>query len=473
MLLACAACAVLGVSAGGKSFTPYRLTESAIHVVLSDPDPVQRNTAALHLGWMDPEPPDEAVEALRKALADDGSDDVKKAACWGLMEFGPRAAPATDELADLLGTARPDMQMLALRVLLAIGPEAEGALGPIRKAFRSENANIRMHAAAAAIGISGSARPYISVFTEALAGDQPGTTPFHAALLLREVGPAAEPAIPALLEALRGTGPPSALAAEALGSIGRAPEKVVPALLRVVTERGPKEIGRREAILSLARFPTEKSRTVPVLLDVVQERDGNLDKALRALAELGYRSDSLVATLADLLDSPDWVHRRSAYHYLSHFPQPTGLFVERAVKAVGSDDDRLVRQEALSYLERLVDVPESRAAALRGIVKAVDDEHWRIRSPAVRALASAAGDDGRSVAAGLTVALSDRGYHVVRTAVRGFLKMESIPPEAAARLRELREEYPHSPYRRWDRRYGLRPLPELIDRALAGTARTP
>lgn len=462
LLLTCAR------TAGAASrFNPLLLQRSAIHVLLNDSDPPQRRTAVLHIRPTSYYSRSEAVAALTRALQDQ-DEGVRVAACMSLREFGPDAASATPNVVKLVGSAGPRLQMEALSVLSAIGPKADDAFEEVEAALGLEPEGVRVYAAAAAIRISGEPLPYLSVLIDALEHGESEALRLNAAQRMGSCGPLAERAIPALIGALDEPGGVGAVAAEAIGKIGRRPYQSVDALL-LAAERAERPAIRARALRSLGSFPSEKERTVPVVLDAVRSGDVRLWYALQALSRLDYRAEDLIGKLHSLVRSAEFIDRRGAYEFLSSLAQPPDRFLGPAVQALARDEYASVRRAALRYLQALAANPSGQSGPLVALAIAMGDEDVNIRLEALRAFPSLAEGNQEVLTEILLEAGRDPEYAVMRCAYERLQEFGGdLELAQKERVRELRQAYPGSQYQRWDNRYGLEPLSDVLDSILNG-----
>jgi vesicle coat complex subunit len=103
---------------------------------------------------------------------------------------------------------------------------------------------------------------------------------------LRQIGPAAEPAVPALVKALGDPDPEVQIsAAEALGRIGPAAEPAVPALIEALGD--PDADVQRTASETLGRIGLAAKAAVPALINALGSADPGVRRdAARAMAEI-------------------------------------------------------------------------------------------------------------------------------------------------------------------------------------------
>jgi HEAT repeat protein/Flp pilus assembly protein protease CpaA len=180
----------------------------ALAKVLRDPDWYVRSGAAAALGAYGAEGR-AAVPELTQALKDK-EGLVQVAAAFALYRIEGRTEPAVPVLLEILedGNERSYAPHSAAETLGKIGPPARAAIPPLTAALRKDDRRLRIRAAGALWKITGEPDPALSVLIEAL---QDGTsldeTDTNRALdVLEDMGPQAEPAVPALLAAHRRAG---------------------------------------------------------------------------------------------------------------------------------------------------------------------------------------------------------------------------------------------------------------------------
>jgi len=179
----------------------------------------------------------------------------------------------------------PAVASAAIGSIALIGPAAtESALREIVESSTDNNSTIRMAALAALsdIGVRG-----VPALVSALKHRDPQTRE-RAAGSLRNLGPKAGAALPALVIATRDVNPETGIAAvEALGTAGSvAPSIAVPALLDVL--ENPRQYS--DAVRSLAQIGEPAQAAIPVLKRAHEERGWETpegEAVVRCLARLG------------------------------------------------------------------------------------------------------------------------------------------------------------------------------------------
>lgn len=321
---------------------------------------------------------------------------------------------------------------------------------------------VRVYAAAAAVTISGQSEPYLETLTDALKPNEPASLRADAVDRISACGALAENALPSLIEALDGSDVVSALAAQAIGKLGLRPRESVDALL-AAARRPPDVPVSYAALLALGAFPSQRERTVPVLLKVVESRGAGMDAALKALCQLDSFGDGVAVVLESLICSDDAAERFSAYVALAASNNPSPTFLGATVHTLAHDQDPGIREEALRYVGALAQSAEYGQQARVALVLAAGDSDAGVRFQAVCSLVSDSDDGSAIVLAALLHGVRDSHYEVVRCALEGLHRFRSrLSPVAEAALLQLREEYGGSQYQKWDKQYGLVPLTDII-----------
>jgi HEAT repeat protein len=274
--------AAVGNAAAGAlaGLGPRALTTApALRAALRQgPAPEVRSAAAVALGEVVPEAAprgeetEEAVAALARALREDGSADVSYWAARALLRVGPAARGALPALvAALRDRRRPAARDVAVDVLFRLGPDAVPVLG------------------------------------EALLDPECGSRR-QVAQYLGDMGPAARPAVPALLRTLQADD--VWLRFEAASALPRIDPDVgaaaaVPVLAGLLDPR--LEVSFRSKVVAvLGRLGPRARGAVPQLtLALEDERCSIRDAAAEALGNIGPDAVAAVPALAVLLRDED------------------------------------------------------------------------------------------------------------------------------------------------------------------------
>lgn len=340
-----------------------------------------------------------ASDALA-ALVSDPDEEIPLVAIAALGTSGTGEAGALTLTKALTGDARPSVRVAAARALASYPDRRDDAARALLHGLKSGLPEIRE---ASHLALEGSRyqgdRPGPSAALVpdliAAAADPDRMTRAHVAILLREIGPAAVAAVPALVamiaEADAGPDeadprpvlePPPALAAEALGRIApgtpreREAAEALDAVLGEPREPGTLDVA---AALALARFGSaEAARALPRLLSILEaglraHEDGRrlatrqdaeafssrVRDAGRAAEALGLvapgtpREADVVAALVRVMDSPMIELHAQAAEALGRFGPLAKAALPR-LRAMARIEDpwrRRVAREAVRLIE--------------------------------------------------------------------------------------------------------------------------
>jgi HEAT repeat protein len=378
----------------------------ALRAALRDPDPFVRVYAAEAVARIDPEDRG-ALEPLAAALRHpDGA--VGNAAAGALAGLGPRALASAPALRAALRQDPAEVRSAAALALGEVIPEA---------APRGEETE-----------------ESVAALVRALREDRSADVSYWAARALLKFGPAARNALPALVAALRDRGRPAARdvaadvlsrlgpdavpllgealldpqcgarrhVAQYLGDMGPAARPAVPALLRTLQAEDPWL--RFEAASALMHIDPDAAAAVAVpVLGALLDREKGAHvrwKAVAVLGQLGPRAQPAVPDLALVLQDEALPMRRSAAVALGNIGPGAGAAAP-GLTALLRDDDRGLRVEAARALWRIDRGREAVAFVIRAC-----DEKGEQRVRAVDALGEMGPEAARAVPA-LRKALQD------------------------------------------------------------------
>ena len=277
---------------------------------------------------------------------------------------------------------------------------------------RSDLISRRQHSSVTALArIGSSAVPAIS---EVLADGNPRVRQ-AAAVTLREIGPAAKDAVPALsvLLKVRVVGSASYLwsdavrmaAIEALGSIGPGAVGAVPALSETLKDRwhdlarrkaveALRKIGSAEAVPALIRALADKDEVrrlaafalgtigqaaIPALIERLKDKTSGRAGAAHALTQIGPAAKAAVPALVGVLKDVDTFASRAASGALVRIGLPAVPALIETLK----DEDKTVRMYAASAIGEIGPVAE---AAVPVLAEALKDDDQGVRTTAAYAL---------------------------------------------------------------------------------------
>lgn len=454
----------------------------ALARALASDCPLVRREAADALGRIRPAAP-EAVAALTQALSD-SSWHVRVTAAQALGRGGRAAVEGIDGLCSLLDDEQPEVRSAAAATLGKTGLKAAPAVPLLVKCLQDPSSRVRASAAAAleaigppddalpalldnlGLGLGASRRAVLSFPPEQTLGalmaaleSDDSATRTDAARVLQALGPRAAPALPALVEALRGEAAGVREVAEAIVAIGPATRPHVPQLLAILQES---EAPRQRLIVQvLSELGATAEEAVPALLRVdpriVSE---SIYGPGAAAASVASASDVAMASLVESAQSPDPVlsgRALNALGYLQRCPpealrlllqhpgaggSPIGpmfwdqtLGVKAALAELVSDPDPAIRKSAVMHLPRGFTDP---AVVVPALITAVSDPQPDIRATAADGLCALA--DGATPAIQVLEAAASDPDETARTAVRRALYAVRAAAEPNDPDREMQQE---------------------------------
>jgi HEAT repeat protein len=239
-------------------------------------------------------------------------------AAKALGQLGAPAKSAAKEIIDLLGDPHPVVRRQAIGALQGIRPGPKVAVPLFVKLMQDADPGVRMNVMAAVADAKGAAVPAL---IEALKND---AAAYWACLILRDIGPDAAPAVPALVAKLKDKRP---------------------------------EI-RREAILALAAIgsPESAARVAPLLKDPDSRTAATY--ALGVIGRIPPDAESIVRANAE---SDDKLLATTSLWALARVHPKDPKLISRAVTELVarlSDDDPFVRAAAARALAALPRNPQ-------------------------------------------------------------------------------------------------------------------
>jgi HEAT repeat protein len=311
---------------------------------LTDPNEAIRGraqTALLRIGAP-------STKKLVDQLPDDAVADI---AIDVLVKIGePAVAPLTESVAHEDAKVRSR----ACRALRDIGPAARPAAPALCKALKDKDETVRVSAAGALATVGGAADA-VDDLTLLLKESKSAALRANIVAALGKVGPAAQGAVPALVQILKQDkdGATRAAAALALGLVidtenDTVPKGVTPALRDALADPKPAvREGAAASIATLARL-VQSNSVVPALTAALRKET---DPAARgslatALAEFPDWAESTIPVLAPLLRDKDPAARSSGLTALERLGTPALPVLARSIGSRYED----VRRAALNAL---------------------------------------------------------------------------------------------------------------------------
>jgi HEAT repeat protein len=261
------------------------------------------------------------AQALANALSDP-DETVRLDAARALADIGPSAYHSAGSLARALKDKSMEVRAAAAHCLAVFAPHAPGTIPALLAAARDKsNSRAVRRRALTALGKYGAAAkralPDLIAALDDNVEEDGNSMARSAAFALNDMGPAAAPAVPALLKclksedrALRGT------ALQALGGIGPAHPEVLPTLLRYLKTNEPPGFAVA-ATMALTRIGPDARDAVPDLLAALKSCDvkkgDRCSLFLSALAQIDPTAKGVLpAAVAILSDKQAAIQNRSS-----------------------------------------------------------------------------------------------------------------------------------------------------------------
>jgi esterase/lipase superfamily enzyme/HEAT repeat protein len=367
-----------------------------------------------------PESPDIAVPGPSELAAPDRGSSAGVSTAKDL--------PADEILTEL---KQPD-SLRRLRAVRELGRLGEAAVPALIEALRAEgrvneefgdSIDITTAILQTLQQIGGPAAPAL---TQALGEDE---LAYRIGFTLEELGPAAKPALPALIDVVENKENDDltrSLAADAIGKIGPAARDAVPTLIRVARDEDNQEDLRCSALLSLGHIGGAAREATPHLIQIMGEPlDFDMVRwnAAEALPKIGAPADQAVpALLALCAGKANEGLRRPAIDSLAAYGKAAGEAVPVLVSFLDHEDVYL-GAAAAEALGKIGGTPHEAIAPLIRIAEHVD-AHLDMQAAAAAALA----DIGPAAVDALIERLEAAGEH---DRARAAATLARIGPRAA------------------------------------------
>jgi HEAT repeat protein len=234
------------------------------------------------------------------AVLSEAASLLRQEVLSAIARIGPAAvSPASADLRSESAGAR----RRAATVLVHLGPAAREAVPALRATLQDRNPAVAVEAAAALHAVAGEKDALLDMLIDGLSRED--EVPLRAAKVLRQIGPAATRAVPALQKALRHPrGKVREEAARALGAIRPESKQAREALRERL--RDPRDRVRVQAALSLRALDATFD-PLPVLLAVLRETDSSRSRpsCVKAILSLGKAAKPALPHLHALLADPN------------------------------------------------------------------------------------------------------------------------------------------------------------------------
>lgn len=413
----------------------------------------------------------DAVGALVELL-DHETPRVRAAAARALGSgYGAKAAPAAAALSRCVAETDPEIKEYAILALGDIGPGAEAAVPALRNVLNDEDLDVRLKTAKALWQISRQPDDAIPVFTAILENGADGQR-CDAADRLKEMGPWAAQAVPALVNAVKNDSYEYARcnAAEALGEIGPQAAPAIPALATALEENesdyvaaravealgkigDPKAIAvliaglenedsyvRMHAVWALETFGPKAKAAIPTLVRALKNDEANGCFVAAALGAIDAEGIS-TPVLIDALGNEDCDMRRFAAFGLSRMGRKAGA-AEKALRDGLRDRDLGARIAAARAYWSVSGKADEAVGALRSVLQAPHE--WLVQMWAAGALAEI-GPAAKAAVPELIACLKSDARYVVSSSAEALGKIgpdaASAVPALAAQLDECDDDY--------------------------------
>mmetsp|Transcript_148270 Transcript_148270/g.385403 ORF Transcript_148270/g.385403 Transcript_148270/m.385403 type:complete len:884 (-) Transcript_148270:73-2724(-) len=376
----------------------------ALTECLRDDTALRRRTAAAALGHV------ADFTALSRASVISGCEDAR-----GQEKSNPVAA-AVPALTACLRDSHEGVRRAAAQALEQIGSSAASAVPALAASLSDTSEDVRC-AAAKALEKMGAdvAAPAVPALAETCLKDSNTSVQKAALAALGQLGTAAEPAVPALIECLKNANHKVRCAAAAsLESLGPCGAASVPALLAVLEDS---DVGVRTkattALGSLGAYVSSNAPAEALCQRVLDSHEGVRAAAASALGRLGCAST--VPVLCEALKDPNEDVRRASAIALGQCRGVATSAIPSLTKAL-KDSNEDVRQAAATSLGLFGAVATT---ATQALTACLSDTTVGVRKAAATSLGQI-GHPARGAIAGLTERLKDPNEGVRKAALKSF-----------------------------------------------------
>jgi len=336
---------------------------------LSDRDPFIQSAAAASLGEIGPAAAS-AIPAMVKAFKI-SSGFHKGIIGPAIGQIGPQAIPA---LVELSKDSNEFVRLEATRALRFVGQGTGAAEARLIELLNDKDSSVRVEAGFTLWKLFGR-QSVIDLFSRALA-DPDENARACAADYLAELGPAAAPALPALIHALADTsGSVRNRSTTAIGKIGPGAKPAVPALLLATSHSGHRPFFEK-AIKGIG------PEAIPALIDGLGQAKGLL-AAVESLGRFGAASKAAVPRLRVLLKSSRGEPRVTLALALWRIEHDDSVVAPLGVLA--RTDNFIVQLHALGALE---EIGPGAKSAIPVLVEMLNGNNRFMREYAAKALGS-------------------------------------------------------------------------------------
>ena len=282
-----------------------------------------------------------------------GDETARLAAIDGLGQKGEQAADAVPALAALLKDPSPAVRAHAVKSLGKIGAKAKPAVPELALLISDKDETVRRMVVGALRKIHPSPQVSVPLFVKVMEDADPAVR----IRAMRALAASGKDAVPFMIEALKNE-KAAYWAALVLNQIGPEAQDAVPALIGLLDDKRP--YVRREVMLALAEIGKPAAPAVPQL---VKAMDNELrpPAAVYAIGRIGVASDEWEKKIRQYIDSQDMILGEVSIWTLARLhPEDKQLArdaTEQLFKGLKSDDPA-VRKASARALDELRPGPE-------------------------------------------------------------------------------------------------------------------
>ncbi|NLF09374.1 MAG: hypothetical protein GX594_15550 [Pirellulaceae bacterium] len=354
----------------------------------------------------------EAVAPLKEMLQD-ASGDVRARAAHALGAIGPAAKPAVAALIELLKDPDEMVRRQAVKAVLRISPGPRVAIPLCVKLLEDADAGVRVRGLHAIAEAGAEAVPGL---IQALKNDNAA---YWACLVLREIGPPAKDAVPALTKLLGDSRPE--IRREAILALASMEESAAPAAAQIAAALDD-ELTCHAATYALGRI----GRIPPGIEPAIRANINGNDKLLsiaslwtlaRVHPENKQHYRTAVAQFVEGLKDADPLVRTAAAHALATLPPAPEITIPLIEAGLRDADETTVRH-ALDALATMG------PAAVPSLIEAL--KHEKTRGHVIYIIGRIGADAAPAVPA-LTKLVADKDEHV---ALEAAVALAQIGPAA-------------------------------------------
>jgi HEAT repeat protein len=310
-------------------------------------------------------------ELVAAAKAGQPAARVKAIDELGSMQNG--AASAVGSLTELLKDASPEVRAHAAHALGQIGAASKLAAAPLSALLKDSNDVVRRQAIMALGAIRPGPQVMIPIFVDLMDDPDEGVRQ----RVLHAVSQAGAPAVPGLIEALKNE---KAVywACLVLREMGPVAKDAIPALAGLL--KNPRPEVRREAVLALGSMRADAVPALDQIGALLKDADAQ-EAATYALGQIGFVRGSADSTLRENAKQSDkLIGVLSLWTLARVHPNETALVkdaVEQLITRL-SDKDPFIRTGAAKALATLKADPKVTFPIFERILENADDETLRL-----------------------------------------------------------------------------------------------